>query len=133
MDIYEEQQCKRRQEAGPGEGGGGSVWVYDSIDLGSLGITEMSFNMQEFSTSNPANTLDAIGGAFCKSMDDKSIRKMIAGSPKVAVGVTAVGLLAVAVSALADHSTEVDKMVARQANVINQLNAIVEGYTEGCA
>ena len=60
-------------------------------------------------------------------------RKLVYSNKKVAAGAALIGVATMAMSAAADHAAKVDRIQANQANIVKDMQTIVDGYTEGRA
>lgn len=111
--------------------GGGSLTVQqDNIAMQNMQMTGLDMDVTNINVdvSGAAfNTLNTIGNAL---NNDKNLLKLAKDNPKMALGVTAVAAIG---SAVVTYFDNLNKNANAQKEMIDAINAISEGYTEGRA
>lgn len=116
-----------------GAGGSGLVKENDQVNMQEFDISQFSTTFQGYETSNVATTKTKYDSIARTIVNNKDVRQFIYSNKKVATGIALVGAATLAMSAAADHSAKVDRIKANQANIVKDMQVIVDGYTEGRA
>lgn len=116
-----------------GAGGSGLVKDNDYVNMQEFDISQFSVAFQGYKTNNLSKTVKEMDGTLKTIFENKNVRNYLVQNKKVAMGAAALGLATAAVSAAADHAAKVDRIQANQANIVKDMQVIVDGYTEGRA
>lgn len=116
-----------------GAGGSGLVKESDYVNMQELDISQFSTTFQGYKTNNVSDTIKKYDNVARAIVNNKNVRQFIYSNKKVATGAALIGVATMAMSAAADHAAKVDRIQANQANIVKDMQTIVDGYTEGRA
>lgn len=116
-----------------GSGGGNLEKETDMISLDDIDLSLFSVAFQGYKTNNVSDTIKKYDNIARTIVNNKNVRQFIYSNKKVATGAALIGVATIAMSAAADHAAKVDRIQANQANIVKDMQIIVDGYTEGRA
>lgn len=116
-----------------GAGGSGLIKESDYVSMQELDISQFSNTFQGYKTNNVSDTIKKYDNVARTIVNNRDFRKLVYSNKKVAAGAALIGVATMAMSAAADHAAKVDRIQANQANIVKDMQTIVDGYTEGRA
>ena len=116
-----------------GAGGSGLIKESDYVSMQELDISQFSNTFQGYKTNNVSDTIKKYDNVARAIINNRDFRKLVYSNKKVAAGAALIGVATMAMSAAADHAAKVDRIQANQANIVKDMQTIVDGYTEGRA
>ena len=116
-----------------GAGGSGLIKESDYVSMQELDISQFSNTFQGYKTNNVSDTIKKYDNLARTIVNNRDFRKLVYSNKKVAAGAALIGVATMAMSAAADHAAKVDRIQANQANIVKDMQTIVDGYTEGRA
>lgn len=116
-----------------GAGGSGLIKESDYVSMQELDISQFSNTFQGYKTNNVSDTIKKYDNVARAIVNNRDFRKLVYSNKKVAAGAALIGVATMAMSAAADHAAKVDRIQANQANIVKDMQTIVDGYTEGRA
>lgn len=116
-----------------GAGGGNLERETDMINFDDIDLSLFSVAFQGYKTNNVSDTIKKYDNIARTIVNNKNVRQFIYSNKKVATGAALIGVATMAMSAAADHAAKVDRIQANQANIVKDMQTIVDGYTEGRA
>ncbi len=116
-----------------GSGGGNLEKEADMVSLEDIDLSLFSVTFQGYKTNNVSDTIKKYDNVARTIVNNKDVRQFIYSNKKVATGAALIGVATIAMSAAADHAAKVDRIQANQANIVKDMQIIVDGYTEGRA
>ena len=116
-----------------GAGGGNLERETDMINLEDIDLSLYSVSFQGYKTNYVSDTIKKYDNIARTIVNNKNVRQFIYSNKKVATGAALIGVATMAMSAAADHAAKVDRIQANQANIVKDMQVIVDGYAEGRA
>lgn len=116
-----------------GAGGGSLTRETDNINLEDIDLSLYSVTFQGYNTDNVSKAMKNYDNIARTIVKNKDVRQLIYNNKKVATGFAILGVATMAMAAAADHAAKVDRIQADQANIVKDIQIIVDGYSEGRA
>ena len=116
-----------------GAGGGNLEKETDMINIEDIDLSLYSVSFQGYKTNHVSDTIKKFDNVARIIVNNKNVRQFIYSNKKVATGAALIGVATMAMSAAADHAAKVDRIQANQANIVKDMQVIVDGYAEGRA